>query len=118
MRAAHKNKPVTAFREPPGVVHKRVDPESGLLPWDGQENAIDEVFLTGTEPIEIATPDAGTDGGDPMDGGAAEVPGQPAAEDAGAPQPNADVGDAGLLPGPGQAIPVKSTAPPVLPPPF
>jgi penicillin-binding protein 1A len=116
MRAAHKNKPVTAFHEPPGVVRKRIDPESGLLAYDGEENALDEVFLTGTEPIEIATPDAGT-GGDPLDGGAAEVHPQAADEDAGAPLPSADVGDAGLLPGPGRALPVKSTAPPILPPP-
>ena len=116
MRAAHKNKPIAQFHEPPGIVRKRIDPESGLLAWDGQENALDEVFLTGTEPIEIATQDAGADGGD-ADAGAPEVQTPDADDDGGAPPLNADVGDAGLLPSPAQTVPVKSTAPPVLPSP-
>ncbi|MFO0586743.1 MAG: PBP1A family penicillin-binding protein [Polyangiaceae bacterium] len=111
MKVAHKGKPVTAFREPPGVTHKKIDPETGLLPYENEENTIDEVFLVGTEPTDIATPDAGADGGDGADAGA------PPSEDAGAPQPNADLGDAGLLPIPVPTVPVKSTSPPVLPSP-
>ncbi len=53
-----------------------IDPESGLRAYAGQENAIDEVFLTGTEPSETAKPDAGAeDAGDANDAGAASAPG-------------------------------------------
>jgi len=115
MRAAHKGKPVTAFREPPGVVRKRIDPETGLLAYEDQETTLEEVFLSGTEPTEIATQDAGADGGDGADGGAGG--GAEAAEDAGLPLlPNAHVEDAGA-PLPAPTSPVKATTPRE-PPPF
>ena len=59
MREAHKKRPVADFPVPAGVAHAMIDPESGLRSYPGQANAIDEVFLTGTEPSETATPDAG-----------------------------------------------------------
>jgi penicillin-binding protein 1A len=111
MRAAHKNKPIAAFREPAGVVHRKIDPESGLLAYEGQENAIDEVFLAGTEPVDVASPDAGADGGDAADAGAHDTGGERAPEDAGAAEPaaNARVEDAGLPPLPAPIAPVKAT---------
>ncbi|TKD09694.1 penicillin-binding protein 1A [Polyangium fumosum] len=55
MREAHAGKPKRAPTEPAGLEHKRIDPETGLLAYEGQENAIDEVFLRDT------APDAGVD---------------------------------------------------------
>ncbi|MDI1443792.1 PBP1A family penicillin-binding protein [Polyangium sp. 6x1] len=55
MREAHAGKPKRAPVEPAGLEHKRIDPETGLLAYEGQENAIDEVFLRDT------SPDAGVD---------------------------------------------------------
>ncbi len=111
MRAAHKDRPVAPFREPPGVVRKRIDPETGLLAWEGQEDGIDEVFLSGTEPIDVASPDAGADGGDldggsgapEVDAGAVEGP-----ADAGSLLPMSEAADAGLPPLPAPLMPVKS----------
>jgi len=56
MRAATADRARVDFPEPPGVVHARIDPASGKLAWDGQEDAMDEVFLEGTAPTEVATP--------------------------------------------------------------
>jgi penicillin-binding protein 1A len=72
MREAHKKRPAGDFPVPPGVTHLAIDPESGLRAYAGQANAIDEVFLTGTEPSETATPDAGVadDAGAESDAGA------------------------------------------------
>jgi penicillin-binding protein 1A len=119
MRAAHKNRPITPFREPPGIVRRSIDPETGLLAWEGQENAIEETFLSGTDPVDVASPDAGTDGGDPAapgeasDAGAggdtADAGGDTA--DAGSLLPNAQADDAGLPDLPAPLLPVKSTAP-------
>ena len=80
MREAHKKRPAADFPVPPGVSRVAIDPETGLRAYPGQANAIDEVFLTGTEPTETATPDAGVqDAGAPSDAGAAS------AEDASSP---------------------------------
>jgi penicillin-binding protein 1A len=80
MREAHKKRPAADFPVPPGVARVSIDPESGLRAYAGQENAIDEVFLAGTEPSETATPDAGVeDAGDALDAGT------PAASDAESP---------------------------------
>jgi penicillin-binding protein 1A len=59
MRAAHKGKPAADFPVPAGVVRLRIDPVSGLLARPEQEDAIDEVFLLGTEPRQVAPLDAG-----------------------------------------------------------
>ncbi len=44
------------FAEPTGVVRVQVDPLSGLLPYEGQTDAIEEVFVEGTAPTETARP--------------------------------------------------------------
>jgi penicillin-binding protein 1A len=65
MREAHKGKPVRDFAAPAaGIVRVKIDPQSGLKAYEGQENAIEEIFLAGTEPAEEAQPDAGVEGDD------------------------------------------------------
>ncbi|MEP7119528.1 MAG: PBP1A family penicillin-binding protein [Byssovorax sp.] len=83
MREAHKKRPAADFPVPAGVSRVAIDPETGLRAYPGQENAISEVFLAGTEPTETATPDAGapavSDAGAPIDGDAS-APTKPADE--------------------------------------
>jgi penicillin-binding protein 1A len=59
MKAALSGRPVTGFARPSGIQVERIDPQSGLLALEDQENAIDEEFLPGTAPTERASPDAG-----------------------------------------------------------
>lgn len=78
MKAAHQGKPAADFPPAPGVVRVKIDPKTGLLARDEQENAIEEVFLEGTEPTETAPEEKtdedaagdedGTDGDPPADG--------------------------------------------------
>jgi penicillin-binding protein 1A len=56
MEFADQTPKETDFAMPSGVITARIDPESGLLAYPGQEDAIDEVFLSGTTPIEVARP--------------------------------------------------------------
>ena len=59
MKAAHEGRPVTEFSRPGSVVTARVDPVTGLLARD-EDTAIEEEFLEGTAPSELAPePDAG-----------------------------------------------------------
>jgi penicillin-binding protein 1A len=63
MKVAHDKKPPTEFPKPGAIVTLNVDPATGLLPYPGQQNAIEEEFLDGTAPTEVAKPDAGADAG-------------------------------------------------------
>jgi penicillin-binding protein 1A len=54
MDAADKTPKETDFAMPSGVTRALVDPASGLLAYEGQEDAFEEVFLTGTAPVEVA----------------------------------------------------------------
>ncbi|MET0343330.1 MAG: PBP1A family penicillin-binding protein [Polyangiales bacterium] len=56
MRAAHGSAPPEPFAMPAGVVTARIDPRTGLLAYEGQQDAIDDVFLEGTEPQQVALP--------------------------------------------------------------
>jgi len=56
MGAADKTPKETDFAMPSGVITARIDPASGLLAYPGQEDAVDEVFLSGTVPVEVARP--------------------------------------------------------------
>jgi penicillin-binding protein 1A len=56
MRNATEGKPEVEFPVPTGVVTARIDPETGLLAYEGMEEAMEEVFLTGTAPEETARP--------------------------------------------------------------
>jgi penicillin-binding protein 1A len=65
MRAAHEHKPASEFPRPAGVRVVTIDARSGLLPFEGDTETLDEVFLDGTEPTVVAgaalmptTPDA------------------------------------------------------------
>lgn len=54
MKDATKTKPRADFPRPPGVITVKIDPRTGKMPFAGQEDAIDEVFLVGTEPRDVA----------------------------------------------------------------
>ena len=54
MKEATKNRPRIDFPRPPGVVTVKIDPRTGKTPFPGQEDGIDEVFLVGTEPKDVA----------------------------------------------------------------
>jgi penicillin-binding protein 1A len=41
---------------PDGLTLTKIDPKSGKLAYENQPDAIDEVFLDGTLPTEVATP--------------------------------------------------------------
>ena len=57
MKEALKNQPPRPFTQPPGVVVQRIDPKTGLLAPPGMGTAIDEYFLEGTAPTEMAPQD-------------------------------------------------------------
>ncbi len=111
MRSAHKGRPVTQFARPAGIVTAKIDPVTGLLPYDGQGDAIEEQFLEGTLPsthAEVPAPDAGVDAGSDDAG---------ADDDAG---PAAPAPDAGAAP-PASAVPSAAPPQPIPsnePPPF
>ncbi len=84
MKVAHEGAPVVDFVRPSGLVVVKIDPATGKRAWEGQEGAIDEVFLAGTEPAETAEPDAGapdaggeSDAGHEAGAGAPEAPAPP-----------------------------------------
>jgi penicillin-binding protein 1A len=54
MAAADQTPKETNFAMPSGVIRARIDPASGLLAYDGQEDSFEEVFLLGTAPTEVA----------------------------------------------------------------
>ncbi len=54
MERATRGRPVVDFPRPAGVVTARIDPASGKLAYEGQPDAIEEVFVEGTVPTEIA----------------------------------------------------------------
>ena len=56
MNAADKTPKETNFAMPSGVIIAQIDPASGLLAYPGQEDAVDEVFLSGTVPVDVARP--------------------------------------------------------------
>lgn len=65
MKVASEGKPPTEFPKPGSIVTASVDPATGLLPYPGQSDAVEEEFLEGTVPTEVAKPDAGPEGGAP-----------------------------------------------------
>ena len=56
MEAADQTPKETDFAMPSGVIRARIDPASGLLAYEGQEDAFEEVFLSGTAPVDVARP--------------------------------------------------------------
>jgi penicillin-binding protein 1A len=53
MQGALKGVPPQPFTQPPGIVVQKIDPKTGLLAPPGAP-AIDEVFLEGTAPTQVA----------------------------------------------------------------
>jgi penicillin-binding protein 1A len=105
MKVASEGKPPTEFPKPGTIVTVNVDPATGLLPYPGQTDAIEEEFLDGTVPTEVAKPDAGLEAGVPDAG--------PDDEAQAAKTPS----DAGILDS--RPPPGNETSPsPVSPPPF
>lgn len=56
MKGALAGRPATDFPRPPGLSITKIDPATGKLANDGQDDALDELFLPGTEPTETADP--------------------------------------------------------------
>ena len=56
MRRALRRQPRRSFAQPPGVVVHRIDPKTGLLAHAEATDAIEEVFVQGTQPKEHARP--------------------------------------------------------------
>jgi penicillin-binding protein 1A len=56
MKTLLKDRPAVDFPMPNGLQLTKIDPKSGKLAYEGQPDAIDEVFLDGTVPTEVATP--------------------------------------------------------------
>jgi penicillin-binding protein 1A len=77
MKEAHDKRPATEFPRPAGLVALRIDPRTGLLAYEGEEDAMEELFLQGTEPQVVSTPAPVA-----SDGGAAVTPGAGVAEGA------------------------------------
>lgn len=102
MKAAHEGRPVTDFPRPSGIVTVSIDPATGLLAYPGQSDAVEEEFLDGTAPVEMANPDAGAPGAEPSEG---EVEGE-------APELPPDVGGAPapLAARPEQPVPPEQSA--------
>ena len=57
-KAVEEDYPVQDFRQPPGVVMARIDPDSGLLAGPGSEQSYFLPFKSGTQPVRTAQ-DAG-----------------------------------------------------------
>lgn len=55
MKAAHEGRPVTEFVRPNTIVTARIDHATGLLPRN-EDTAIEEEFLDGTVPTQVAPP--------------------------------------------------------------
>jgi penicillin-binding protein 1A len=72
MRAAHARRPPADFPRPSNIQRVRVDPATGLLAYDDQEDGVEEEFLPGTAPTVQAERDAG-----PPDSGVPEEAGVP-----------------------------------------
>ncbi len=119
MRAAHRTRKVKPWPQPKGVTRDQIDPQTGLLAYPGQTDAISEIFVAGTEPSEAAEPpDAGVDDADADAGTESDA-------DAGAgPQKVEPPNDAGSRPvATPTASPASTTRPPAVapsaqPPPF
>lgn len=54
MTGALKAAPPRPFSQPPGVIVQRIDPATGLLAPPGAPGGLDEVFLVGTAPTQVA----------------------------------------------------------------
>jgi penicillin-binding protein 1A len=82
MREAHRKRAPAEFSVPGGITRVMIDPATGLRAAPEQKDALEEIFLSGTEPTEVARSvfDAGAEpsgldaGFDPLDAGTIEKP--------------------------------------------
>jgi penicillin-binding protein 1A len=63
MKAAHEGKPRADFSRPAGVTTVAIDGVTGKLPASDDGDVIEEVFLSGTEPTQVAERPASGDSG-------------------------------------------------------
>jgi penicillin-binding protein 1A len=56
MKSAHGKRSPEPFAMPSGVAVATIDPASGLLAYEGEPQTLDEVFLDGTVPTQVALP--------------------------------------------------------------
>jgi penicillin-binding protein 1A len=56
MQKMLEGRPEVEFPVPAGIERVTIDPESGLRAYDGMPEAIEEVFVEGTAPTEVAQP--------------------------------------------------------------
>jgi penicillin-binding protein 1A len=82
MKEAHKNRPVADFPVSGGITRVMIDPATGLRAYVDEKEALEEIFLSGTEPTEVAQPDAGA-GPSSADAGVSGVDAGAGASDAG-----------------------------------
>jgi penicillin-binding protein 1A len=62
MKSAHEGRPRGDFPRPPGVDVVTIDKRTGRLPYQDDADTMEEVFLAGTAPTDVAeVPDAGAD---------------------------------------------------------
>ncbi len=54
MKVAHEGRPAAEFPRPGKILTVAIDPATGLLPYEGQEDAVTEEFLPGSVPEERA----------------------------------------------------------------
>ncbi|AUX27972.1 penicillin-binding protein [Sorangium cellulosum] len=119
MKQAHAKRPVADFPVPSGVVRVKIDPQTGLLAREGQEDAVEEVFVAGTEPAEEAPVPEADAGAEAADVGAPEelqgvvpAPGEgPRPAEPGTAEPGPAPGESEHAPEPGP-LPIGETAPP------
>jgi len=56
MKGMLADTPAVDFPVPAGIEVAKIDPKTGKLAYEGQPDAIDEVFLEGSVPTEVAIP--------------------------------------------------------------
>jgi penicillin-binding protein 1A len=113
MKAAHDKHPATDFPRPASIVVVNVDPATGLLAREGQDG-VEEEFLEGTAPGEVAPEDAGAPDPSSADAGDDEQLASRGSQPAGSPPEYPPENDAGTQAPP----PVPDTPEPPPPPPF
>ena len=65
MQTVLEGEPVTDFGPPPdGIVTRRIDPVTGLLAHPDTPDALDELFLDGTQPMRFTPQSIGPVPGD------------------------------------------------------
>lgn len=119
MKAAHEGRPKSDFPRPAGLVEATIDKRTGKLANPGDEDAMTELFLAGTEPTEFAeSADGGLD-----DASAPEPAPSPSATTAVSPLPGVPGVPSlpgilpGILPGLPQLPELPAPPAPFVPPP-